>query len=424
MVEKAWFVGVDWATEAHAVCVLDDAGKVLGERSFKHSGDGLGAMAAWLATTSSGAPENVFVAIEVPHGPVVETLLERGFNVYAINPKQLDRFRDRFTVAGAKDDRRDARVLADSLRTDRPCFRALKVDSAAVVQLREYSRMAEELVAQRMRETNRVRQILGRYFPQILELDDELWSPFFMALWNLVPTPKAAAKVRAASISKLLIEHRIRRFDTKHVVGVLRQAPLYVAPGTVEACVAHVRSLMNRVEVIASEHAKVLADIETLTNVVAAEQEKCERRDVEILRSLPGVGKIILATLLTEAAGPLESRDYHALRLLGGVAPVTKQSDKRSVVTMRHGCHNRLRTALFYWAKTAAVFEAKSRARYKALRERGHGHARALRTVADRLLYVACAMLRRGEVFDNGRSAARDLAEKSDPKSNCLLDDP
>jgi transposase len=406
MEKKAWFVGVDWATEAHAVCLIDSAGKVLGERSFKHSGDGLSAMASWLEGTSSGASENIFVAIEVPHGPVVETLLERGFKVYAINPKQLDRFRDRFTVAGAKDDRRDARVLADSLRTDSPCFRALKVDSAAVVQLRERSRMAEELVEQRIRETNRIRQILGRYFPQILELDDELWSPFFRALWALVPTPKAAAKVRATSISKLLIEHRIRRLDTKQVLAVLRQKPLFVAPGTVDACVAHVRSLMNRLEVLVREHETALGQMETLTEEVAAEQEKCERRDVEILRSLPGVGKIILATLLTEAAGPLELRDYHALRLLAGVAPVTKQSGKRSVVTMRHGCHNRLRNALFYWAQTAAVFEAKSKSTYRALRERGHGHARALRTVADRLLYVACAMLRRDELYDKGRRMA------------------
>jgi transposase len=406
MEKKKWFVGVDWATQAHAVCVLDDAGKVLGERTFKHSGDGLGALANWLETTSTGTAQDILVAIEVPHGPVVETLLERGFQVYAINPKQLDRFRDRFTVAGAKDDRRDARVLADSLRTDLPCFRALSVDCAAIIQLREYSRMAEVLVEQRVRETNRVRQILGRYFPQILELDDELWSPFFRALWELVPTPKAAARVRETTIAKLLIEHRIRRFDAKKVLTVLRQKALAVAPGTTEACEAHLRSLMNRIAILVGEHAKAIEQIEALTRTVAAEQEKSERRDVEILHSMPGVGQIILATLLTEGSGPLETRDYHALRLLAGVAPVTKQSGKRSVVSMRHGCHSRLRNALYYWAQTAAVFEAKSKATYRALRERGHGHARALRTVADRLLYVACAMLRKGQTYDHERRSS------------------
>ena len=67
------------------------------------------------------------MAIEVPHGPVVDTLIDRGFVVYAINPKQLDRLRDRFSVAGAKDDRRDAYVLGDGVRTDRRLFRRVHV---------------------------------------------------------------------------------------------------------------------------------------------------------------------------------------------------------------------------------------------------------------------------------------------------------
>ena len=109
------------------------------------------------------------MAIEVPQGPIVETLLERGFQVYAINPKQLDRFRDRFTVAGAKDDRRDAQVLADSLRTDRHAFRRLSVDDPVIVELREWSRMTEDLQRERNRLANRVREQLWRYYPQMLD---------------------------------------------------------------------------------------------------------------------------------------------------------------------------------------------------------------------------------------------------------------
>src|ERR1700675_1033066 len=116
--EGRWFVGVDWATEAHQVCVLDAEGGVVGERSVAHSGTGLAELCRWLLEIGAGEATTVPVSIEVPHGAVVETLLERGFAVFAINPKQLDRFRDRFTVAGAKDDSRDAHVLGDSLRTD------------------------------------------------------------------------------------------------------------------------------------------------------------------------------------------------------------------------------------------------------------------------------------------------------------------
>ena len=111
-----WYVGIDWASEVHQVCLVDDRGVVRGERAVRHSGEELAALAAWLI--EGAAPERIAVGIELPHGPVVESLMERGFAVHAINPKQLDRFRDRFSVSGAKDDRRDARVLGDSLRTD------------------------------------------------------------------------------------------------------------------------------------------------------------------------------------------------------------------------------------------------------------------------------------------------------------------
>src|ERR1700681_2878129 len=114
--DARWFVGIDWASETHQVCLVDADGKVVGERAFAHGGAGLAEMCTWLVGMTPAEPAGIAVGSEVPHGPIVETLLERGFLVYAINPKQLDRFRDRFTVAGAKDDRRDAHVLGDSLR--------------------------------------------------------------------------------------------------------------------------------------------------------------------------------------------------------------------------------------------------------------------------------------------------------------------
>src|SRR5437773_5421340 len=111
----ALYVGVDWGNQTHQVAVLDTARGLRGERVGAHDGPGLHALASWLAELA--APGTVAVAIEVPHGAVVDTLLERGFAVYALNPRPMDRFRDRDTVAGAKDDRRDAQVLAAALLT-------------------------------------------------------------------------------------------------------------------------------------------------------------------------------------------------------------------------------------------------------------------------------------------------------------------
>ncbi len=247
-----FFVGVDWASETHQVCLVAADGKIIGERAFAHCGAGLAEMCDWLVTTSGAEPPMIAVAIEAPHGPIVEILLERRFQVDAVNPKQLDRFGDCFTVAGAKDDRRDAYVLADALRTDRHCFRRLGVEDPLVVELREWSRMAEDLQQERK----------------------------------------------------------------------------------------------------------------------------------------------------GEAAEPLRKRDYHALRTLSGVAPLTRRSGKRCVVLMRQARHLRLRTAVYHWARVAIQHDARSRARYAELRKRGHSHGRALRSVADRMLAVACAMLKSQTTFD------------------------
>jgi len=192
-----WFAGVDWASQTHQACLVDAGGKIVGERGFAHSGAGLAELCSWLLTMTRAAPTAIAVAIEVPHGPIVEVLLERGFGVYAINPKQLDRFRDRFTVAGAKDDRRDAHVLGDSLRTDRHCFRQL---SAEVIELREWSRMSEDLQQERNRLANRVHEQLWRYYPQALAIGDDLAADWFLQLWVAAPTPATARRLRESTV--------------------------------------------------------------------------------------------------------------------------------------------------------------------------------------------------------------------------------
>src|SRR3982074_939732 len=160
-----WFVGIDWATQSHRVCLLDAEGRQISERDFAHDGAGLAAMRDWLLEKTKAAPGQIAVAIETPHGPVVEMLLDHAFLVFAINPKQLDRFRDRLPGGGAKDDSRAARVLGSAVRTDRQAFRRLVVDDPVVIELREWSRMADELEQQRTRLANRVRQRVWRCYP-------------------------------------------------------------------------------------------------------------------------------------------------------------------------------------------------------------------------------------------------------------------
>jgi transposase len=406
-----WFVGVDWASESHQVCLIDAAGRILGETAFAHGGAGLAELGQWLLAGTGGEPAAIAVAIEVPHGPVVETLLERGFAVHAVNPKQLDRFRDRFTVAGAKDDRRDAHVLADALRTDGHCFRRLHLADPGVIELREWSRLADDLQQERNRLANRLREQLWRYYPQILPLAEDIAAEWLLELWRLAPTPATGARLRRTSLARLLAAHRIRRLDADAVLRHLKQPPLRVAPGATEAAVAHIRTLIPRLKLVNRQIKQAHRRLDALCACLAGEDQEPgparEQRDAAILRSLPGVGRIVLATLLAEAWEPLRERDYHALRALCGVAPVTQRSGKRCLVIMRQACHRRLRTAVYHWARTAIQHDEISRRRYTELRQRGHSHGRALRTVGDRLLAVACAMLRQQTLFDPNRRQAR-----------------
>src|SRR3546814_9869764 len=112
--QQSWFAGIDWGSQDHQVHVSDAAGVRLGARSFPHDGAGLAAMAEWILAVTGARPEEVAVAIETPHGPVVESLMARGFRLPAINPKQLDRVRDRFSPAGAHDSTQDPEMEATS----------------------------------------------------------------------------------------------------------------------------------------------------------------------------------------------------------------------------------------------------------------------------------------------------------------------
>ena len=169
--------------------------------------------------------------------------------VYAINPKQLDRFRDRFSPAGAKDDSRDAEVLSDAVRTDRRAFRRLALAEPLVIELREWSRMTDDLNGERNRLCNRLREQLWRYFPAMLELEQDLGAEWFLDLWELVPTPDKAMRIRETSIARILKSRRIRRVTAAEVLAVLRKPPVTVARGTIEAASAHIRVLSERLRV-------------------------------------------------------------------------------------------------------------------------------------------------------------------------------
>lgn len=403
-ITRRFFVGVDWGTEAHRFCVLDADGQVVEERKVTHSATAVREFLVWL---SGIAPEplSALIGIEVPHGALVEELLARNFTVYSINPKQLDRFRDRYFPAGAKDDRKDALVLAGSLRTDQHCFRQVKLSDPSVVRLRELSRLDEELNLCFQRHCCQLRQLLHRFFGHFLQLSPTADEPWVWALLELAPTPAKAARLTLGRIEKLLRQCHIRRIDAQQVLAVLRGPSFSLAPGTIDSASEHMLMLLPHLVLLYQQRLAVARRIDHILDELSNSggEPSNHPQDAKLLLSLPGVGRLVTATLLAEAGSLIAERDYQGLRAFAGVAPVTRQSGKKASVLMRYGCNTRLRNALYHWSRVSMQHDPRSHEHYHRLRSKGHSHGRALRGLADRLLALLCAMLKSQTPYDPTR---------------------
>ncbi|HET9261956.1 MAG TPA: IS110 family transposase [Vicinamibacterales bacterium] len=402
MLTAQWFVGIDWGSEAPEVCVLNRDGQICERRQVRHTVPDLQAVVDALLTRAQGDPTTVAVGIEVPRGTLLELFVERGFPVYAINPKQLDRFRDRFTTAGAKDDRRDALVIGDSLRTDPQAFRQVRLDHPVIIQLREWSRIDEDLGSELTRVTNQLRDLVYRSAPGLLAVCPAADEPWFWSLLRAAPRPAAQQRLSERRLEHLLRTHRIRRLTARQLREVL--PAIFTAPGVADAVAGHLALLLPRVELIATQRREAERQLQRLLEALDQERppvgDQREHSDIAIVRSMPGIGTRVAARMLAEGSQPLVDRAYHVLRACMGIAPVTKQSGKRRLVSMRYGCNLRLRNAAYHWARSGAQNDPASRAYYQRLRARGHSHGRSLRSVADRLLRILMTLLSRGQIFD------------------------
>jgi transposase len=404
----AWYVGIDWGSAEHHLCLVDIDGQVCGTRVVAHSAGAVHEALQWVRERTGVAPAAVAVGLETPRGALVDTVIEQGFAVFALNPKQLDRFRDRFTAGGAKDDRRDAHAVADALRTDRRAFRAVRPDDPQVIHLRELSRMVEELQVEEGRLANRLREHLYRVDAAWLALSPAADEPWLWTILAATPHPDAWRHLSRRRLTPALRAHRIRRLTAEQIITALQQPRLTVAAGVADAVASRIAALVPQLVLVREQRTASERQIDrllaTLATADATDGQPHEHRDVEILRSLPGVGRMVTATMLAEASGPLAARDYATLRAYTGAAPVTKRSGKRAYfVHMRYACKRRLRQALYHWARVSIQHDHAARVYYDALRTRGHGHARALRSVADRWLRILVAMLTTRTVYDPSR---------------------
>ena len=213
-----FYIGIDLGNSHHAVCIVDAARKVIKQKQVSHDRTVIELITEVCSPTG---PSQIAVALEDKNNVVVDALVALGFAVFTINPKQVDRFRDRHSVAGCKDDRRDALVLATSLVTDMAAFRALPAPSGDDVVLSGKVQELERLNDDHRRLSNQLRAAILRFFPALLSLCDAADEPWFWALVLLLGDAENAVRVEKSSIETLLKQHRKRAVTAEHVSDVI-----------------------------------------------------------------------------------------------------------------------------------------------------------------------------------------------------------
>jgi transposase len=384
--------GVDWAAEAHEVCVSEE-GRVAERFSAPHDERGIAALAARLERAGVAR-----VAIERPDGILVERLLAAGLEVLAIHPNQVKAARARFAVAHGKSDRFDAYVLAELARTDAHRFRALAPDSDETKALRALTRAREDLVGVRVELANQLRAQLEAFWPGALIFSD-VDSPISLAFLGRYPSPAAAKGLGERRMAAFLERNAYSgRTEAGELVARMRSAPQGTAgQAEVEARGAVVAGLVTSLEPIVAEIAKLTRRIR---EALAAHP------DAQIFRPLFRDPKTAIcpATLIAElgdARGryPTEA----AMAADAGMSPVALESGKLRVATFRRACDKRLRVAVATLADSTRHWHPWARDVYRRARERGQDHPHAIRTLGRAWLRVLWRCWRDRVPYDSAR---------------------
>lgn len=388
------FVGDDWAQDHHDVELMNAAGKRLARARLPEGVDGIARFHALVAEHLAADADEVVIGIETDRGPWVAALIAAGYSVFAVNPLQAARYRDRHAVSGAKSDPADAHVLADMVRTDSHQLRPVAADSAEVEALKVIARAHKTLIWERTRHVQRLRHALREYFPAALEAFDDLTAPDTLELLGKAPDPVSAARLSLNQIRAALTRARRRDVEAKaaRIQSVLRSEHLrrdavidtaYAA--TTRASVSVLITLRDQITILAGQ----------------VEEHFGRHPDAEIVLSQPGMGAVLGARALAEFG---DARDRYASakarKNYAGTSPITRASGKKKIVAARFVHNDRLIDALLRQAFSALTASPGARAYYDKQRARGLEHQAALRQLANRLVGILHGCLKTRTVYD------------------------
>jgi transposase len=390
------FVGDDWAEDHHDVEVMEASGRRLAKARLPEGVAGMAQLHAMIAEQLSEDTDEaeVLVGIETDRGPWVAALIAAGYRVFAINPLQVARYRERHCVSGAKSDAADAHTLADMVRTDSHQLRPVAGDTPQAEAVKVVTRAHKTLIWERTRHTQRLRQALRDYFPAALEAFEDLDAADTLELLALAPEPASAAKLTLPQISGALTRAHRRNITEKatRIQTVLRSEHLGQPEVLTTAYAATTRS--------------AVAVLTTLNEQVSILQGQVDAHfgqhpDAKIILSQPGLGPILGARVLAEFGDdPHRYTDAKSRKNYAGTSPITRASGKKKVVLARFVHNDRLIDALMTQAFSALNASPGARAYYDQLKAHGTEHHAALRQLANRLVGILHGCLKTRTCYD------------------------
>jgi transposase len=394
------FVGDDWAEDHHDVHVMDADGARLASRRLP---EGLAGIRGFHELVGGHAeePSQVVIGIETDRGLWVQALSAAGYQVYAVNPLAVARYRDRHQVSGAKSDAGDAKLLADLVRTDRHNHRPLSGDSSQAEAIKVLARGHQNLIWARTRHTNALRSALREYYPAALQVFDNLADRDALAVLGRAPSPDEAARLSLAKVrSALKHAGRQRNIDARaqEIVAALRTEQLAAPTAVTAAFAATTRAAVG----IITELNRQIADLEA---ELATHFET--HPDADVYLSLPGLGVILGARVLGEFGDdPNRYTTTKCRKNYAGTSPLTVASGKKRAVLARRVRNRRLYDAIDHWAFCALTTSPGARDFYDQHRAAGDLHHQALRALGNRLVGILHGCLRHHSTYDEHKAWA------------------
>jgi transposase len=402
---KRYYIGVDWGDRLHQVYVGDDAGKKVREMKVPETVEGLAEIGRWLDEQRAEGFE-LWAAIEKPAGRIVDFLLDHGVEVYPVNPKAVDRVRDRYRMSGSKSDAFDAYVLAEFVRTDQSHLKSLRPSSEKAQELKMLSRDQRRVGRHKSRLLNQLTTTLKEYYARPLEVFGDLETEIALDFLQQYPTPAHLSALKRKEFNRFATQqHHLSKQRCEALWGKLNQPQLAVPEHVL-------RAKAQLVEVLIEQLRASIKAVKIYNHRV--ESFFASSPAAQFAKTLPGgkSGTLVAAIWaeLGDAQGRWESSRH--LQAEAGAVPVTKASGKSRVVHFRFACNKHLRHTMYWFSFVSVNHSEWAKLYYRGQRDKGHSHHQALRALGAKWLKIIFVMWRDHKPYDENYHLANIARQK------------